>query len=72
MPSSDTLPQRRNQTGWGEPESASVGTGWWKAETGSSSDQKGKATREREMHPSFKAGEKEAEYTVDKRWQLRL
>ena len=49
-----------------------MGTGWWKAETGSSSDQKGKATREREMHPSFKAGEKEAEYTVDKRWQLRL
>ena len=33
---------------------------------------KAKQPTEREMRPSFKAGEKEVEYTADKRWQLRL
>lgn len=39
---------------------------------GNAQIRKAKQPTERKMCPSFKAGEKEVEYTVDKRWQLRL
>lgn len=58
-------PEGEMKTDGGEPGVCSRGDTVWRAETGSSSDQK-------EMCPSFRVGENEVEYAVDNIWPLRL